>query len=59
MMKELEKYWLDLVKYYLKFPALVTYCIEPIQTNPNNQYWKDNKPILNISSVLILSNLQK
>ena len=37
-MKELEKYWLDLVKYYLKFPALVTYCIEPIQINPNNQY---------------------
>ena len=38
MMKKLEKYWLVLVKYYLKFAALVRYCIEPIQTNPNNQH---------------------
>ena len=36
--EKLEKYWLVLVKYYLKFFTLVRYCIEPIQTNPNNQY---------------------
>ena len=29
-MKKLEKYWLVLVKYYLKVPAIVRYCIEPI-----------------------------
>ena len=44
MMKKSEKHWLVLVKYYLKLPALVRYCIEPIQTDPNNQYWNDNKP---------------
>ena len=37
-MKKLEEYWLVLAKYYLKFAALVTYCVEPIQTNPKNQY---------------------
>ena len=35
-MQKLEKYWLGLVKYFSKLPALVRYCIEPIQTNPNN-----------------------
>ena len=29
-MKKLEKYWLVLVKYYLKVPAIVRYCTEPI-----------------------------
>ena len=37
MIKKLEKYWLVLVKYYLKLPALVRYCTEPIQTNLNNK----------------------
>ena len=37
-MKKLEKYWLVLANYFLKLLALVRYCIEPIQTNPNNQY---------------------
>ena len=37
-MKKREKYGLVLVKYYLKLPALVRYCIEPIQTNPSNHY---------------------
>lgn len=32
-----EKYWLFLLKYYLKL-VLAKYCIEPIQTNPSNQY---------------------
>ena len=44
MKKKLEKYWSVLVKYYSKPPALITYCIEPIQTNPN-QYCNDNKPV--------------
>ena len=38
MMKKLEKYWLVLVKYYLKVPTVVRYCIEPIQANLNNQH---------------------
>ena len=37
MIKKLEKYWLVLVKYYLKLPALVRYCTEPIQTNLINK----------------------
>ena len=38
-MKKLEQYWLVLVKYYLRLPALVRYfIIEPFQTNFNNQY---------------------
>ena len=36
MMKKLKKYWLVLLKYYLELLALVRYCIEPIQINPNN-----------------------
>ena len=32
-MKKIEKYRLVLDKYYLHLPALVRYCIEPIQTN--------------------------
>ena len=35
-MKKVEKYGLVLVNRYLKLPALVRYCIELIQTNPNN-----------------------
>ena len=35
MLRKLKKYWLALLTEYL---ALVRYCIEPIQTNPNNQY---------------------
>ena len=31
MMKKLEKYCLVLVKYYLELPALVSYCIEPVE----------------------------
>ena len=46
-------------KYYLKLPALLKYCTEPMQTYPNNQYWNDNKPVLKITSVLNLSNHQK
>ena len=42
----------------LKLPALVRYCIEPIQTNPNNQYWNDNKPVLKITLVLTLKGLE-
>ena len=29
----IEKYWLVLMKCYLKLTALARYCIEPIQTN--------------------------
>ena len=36
MIKNLEKYWLVSVKFYLKLPALVRYYIEPNQTNHNN-----------------------
>ena len=36
MIKKRLKYWLVLVKYYLKLLALVRYCIEIIQTSPNN-----------------------
>ena len=28
-------------KMLFKLSALVRYCIEPIQTNPNNQFWND------------------
>ena len=28
MIEKLEKYWLALVKHYLKLPGLVRYCIE-------------------------------
>ena len=42
----IEKYWLVLLKYYLKLPALVRYCIESIQTNPNSQNWNDKKLVL-------------
>ena len=35
--KKREKYWLVLVKYYFKLPALVRSCIKRIQTNHNNQ----------------------
>ena len=59
MSKKPEKYWLVLVKYYLKLPALVRCYIKPIQTNRNNQYWNDNKPVLKIPLVLALSNNQK
>ena len=59
MMKKLENIWLVLIKHYLKFPALVRYCIKPIQTNPNDQYWNVNKPVLKIPSVLTLTNHQK
>ena len=58
-MKRLEKCWLVSVKYYLKFTALVRYCVEPIQTNPNNLYWNDNKPALKIPSILTFNNYQK
>ena len=37
-MENLEKYWLVLVKYYLRLSTLVRYCIERIQTNSNHQY---------------------
>ena len=36
MMKKPEKYWLVLVKHYFKLPALVRYCIKPVQTDPKN-----------------------
>ena len=57
MMKMLEKYWLVLVKHFLKPPALVSYCIEPIQTNHKKQYLKDNKPVLKIALFLTLIKL--
>ena len=38
MAKQHETYGLVLIKYYLKLPDLVRYFIEPIQTNPTNQY---------------------
>ena len=43
MLKKLKKYWLALLTEYLA----LGYCIEPIQTNPNNQYWNDKEVALN------------
>ena len=51
----MKKLCLVLVKYYLELPALVKYCIEPIQINPNSQNSNDNKPVLKIPLVLTLS----
>ena len=59
MMKKpiIEKLWLVLMKWHLKLTALIRYCIEPIQTNPNNQYWNYNKPVLKITLILTLTEL--
>ena len=54
-MEKLEKYWLDLVKCYLKLPALARCCIELSQRNPNNEYWNDNKQVLKIPLVSTFS----
>ena len=57
-----EKNWKILVSFgqiLFKIPCFIRNCIEPIQTNPNNQYWNDNKPVLKIPSVLTLSNPKK
>ena len=51
-MKQHKTYSLVLVKYYLKLPALVRHCIEPIQTSSN-----DNKPVLKIPLVLTFIRL--
>ena len=58
-MKKLEKCWLVLVKYDLRFTALIRCYSESIQSNLNNQYSNDNKPVLKIPSVLTLNNHQK
>ena len=56
-MEKLKKCWLVLVKCYLKLPALVRYCIELSQRNPNNEYWNDNKPVLKIPLASNISGL--
>ena len=38
MKKNLEKHWLVLVNSYLKLPTLVKYCIETMQSNPDQLY---------------------
>ena len=57
IMEKLKKYWLVLAKYYLKPTALVRYCIEPFQTNPENENLNDNKPVLKIPLVLTVIKL--
>ena len=41
--KQFEKHWLVMLKYYLELLPLLRYCVEPIQTNPHSQYWNDNE----------------